>query len=186
MSECWNLYDYYETQCEWVCQKCITSFPYPWYFAIPHMNGFSWKLLHQTPDTVQDLPELKLWFNDIMQKLCYKDKKQLCNWLSQYVELAVLLLCHTFHMDKVQCFFLEDNLISENPNDPIDDEQLIHVEKGVTTLLGIMYQNNHFAVVKVHLNNQKVSVWDSGIDQQYLDCAEILWFNHIVCLLCVH
>jgi hypothetical protein len=41
-------------------------------------------------------------------------------------------------------------------------------------------------VVKVHLKNQKVSIWDSGIDQEHLDTAELSWFDHILYLLRVH
>ena len=126
------------------------------------MYGYPWQLLHQTPGTVQDLPDLKMWFNNITEKLQYKDKEQLCNWSSQYVELAVLLLCHTFHTDNVQCVFLPDTLIPDQANDTINEEQMIHVKEGVTTLLCIVYKDEHFVVVKVHLEDQRVSVWDSA------------------------
>ena len=75
LTKVWDLQDIYETRCECVCQKCITSFPNPYYFAIPPMYGYSWKLLHQTPETVQDLPDLKMWFNNITKKLQYEDKE---------------------------------------------------------------------------------------------------------------
>ena len=54
------------------------------------------------------------------------------------------------------------------------------------TLLGIVFKSHYFAVVKVHLKNQKVSIWDSGIDQKYLDNEELSWFDYIVYLLHVH
>ena len=54
--------------------------------------------------------------------------------------------------------FLRDNYLPKNPKDPLRDEQLINVEKGVMTLLGIVFKPHHFAVVKVHLKNQKVSI----------------------------
>ena len=61
-----------------------------------------------------------------------------------------------------------------------------HVKEGVTTLLCIVFKPDHFAVVKVHLKDQRVSVWDSAIDPKELQCAEILWLEHIVYLHCVH
>ena len=89
-------------------------------------------------------------------------------------------------MDKVQCFFLPETYLPEQPNDTITGEQMVHVKEGVTTLLCIVFKPHHFAVVKVHLKDQRVSVWDSGIDPKELQCAEILWLEHIVYLLHVH
>ena len=89
-------------------------------------------------------------------------------------------------MDKVQCIFLPDTYLPEKPNDTINGEQMIHVKEGVTTLLCIVFKPHHFAVVKVHLKDQRVSVWDSAIDHKALECAEILWLEHIVYLICVH
>ena len=65
----WDLQDIYESRCEHVCQNCLTSFPEPYYFAIPCIYGYPWKLLHQTPDTAQDLPDLKMWFGNITDEL---------------------------------------------------------------------------------------------------------------------
>ena len=76
----WDLQDMYESRCERVCQNCLTSFPEPYYFAIPCMYGYPWKLRHQTPDTAQYLPNLKMWFNNITDKLRYQDKQCLCNF----------------------------------------------------------------------------------------------------------
>ena len=57
LQKCWSLQDIYETQCEQQCEKCISSFPKPYYFSMPVLYGYPWRLLSQTPDTVQDLPE---------------------------------------------------------------------------------------------------------------------------------
>ena len=63
---------------------------------------------------------------------------------------------------------------------------MIHVKEGVTTLLCIVYKGEHFVVVKVHLKDQRVSVWDSAIPNDALDGVEISWLPHIVYLIRVH
>ena len=101
------------------------------------------------------------------------------------MELAVLLLCHTFHSDIIQCVILPDTLIPDKPNDTIHEKQMIHVKEEVSTLLCIVYKDKHFAVVKVHLKDQRVTVWDSAINDA-LDCAEREWLPHIAYLIHVH
>ena len=182
LSKVWDLQDVYESRCTNNCAKCITSFP-DWYdFAIPQMYGYPWQILHHTPETVHALPELKMWFQNSSKKLQHSDKQRLCYWSSQYVELALLLLCHTIHAVDVQCFFLPDTYVSAD----IIDEQLVHVKEGVKILLCIVYKAEHFAVVKVHLEEQRVSLWDSAIEEESLVCAETHWLSHIIYLIRVH
>ena len=182
LNKVWGLQDIYESRGQKNCPKCITSFP-AWYdLAIPPMYGYPWQLLHHTPETVHALPELKMWFRNSSEKLQHSDKQCLCNWSSQYIELALLLLCHTFHTVDVQCFFLPNTYVSEEVN----QEQLVHVKEGVKILLGIVYQVEHFAVVKVDLEEQRVFLWDSAIEEDSLDCAETHWLSHIIYLIHVH
>ena len=150
------------------------------------MKRLPLQLLHHTPETVQDLPDLKFWFDNIPQMLRYEDKERLCNWPSHYVEVAILLLCHTFHAERVQCFFLPDSFLPETLEETLADEQLIHVGSNVTMLLGVVWKPDHFAVVWVHLKNQMVHIWDSGIDQEEIDTAETSWYEHIVYLIRSH
>ena len=159
-----NLYDLYETPKELCCEKCIHSFPPVYYIDLPCKKRVIWKMIRATPETINDIPELRDWFHDTICKLHYEDREFLCNWPSNYVELGLILLCHTFHSEKVQCFFLPDSYLpkDENVTDPISDEEMKTVKEGVTTLLGIVFQGHHFAVVKVQLNSQNITIWDSG------------------------
>ena len=63
---------------------------------------------------------------------------------------------------------------------------MLHVKEEVTTLLCIVCKEEHFAMVKVHLEEQRVTVWDSAIEEDSLDCAESVWLSHIVYLIHVH
>ena len=71
-------------------------------------------------------------------------------------------------------------------SEEVNEEQLVHVEEGVKILLGIVYQVEHFAVVKVDLEEQRVFLWDSAIKEDSLDCAETHWLSHIIYLIHVH
>ena len=112
-----ELYELYESPTRACCQKCITSFSPEYYFNVP--SKMTLKLIRSTPDTVNDVPELKNWFHDTISKLNLPDREIICNWPSQYVELGVVLLCHTFHSEKVQCFFLPDGCLPKEVNIPI-------------------------------------------------------------------
>jgi hypothetical protein len=101
------------------------------------------------------------------RKLSVTDRTQLLQWTYSLMEVAVVLLCHTFHADFIQCGVITDQ---QAPN-------VVVLDSNIDTVLVIALRNNHYALIELDLAESVVTVWES------LNTTLIVWRDMVLKIL---
>ena len=90
------------------CEECHkhSAFPSGAVYSIPEVGALQYNLLGRTTKDVKDLPDLRQKFKAInVNAMDSELKMKLCCWPGDYVQIAMMLLYHTFHHADVHVFF---------------------------------------------------------------------------------
>jgi hypothetical protein len=182
-----RLYFHHSSWKVMICGTCHkhSSFSPETYYRVPDIGTLPWNLLLRTPKDVCDLEDLRNIFKSNLRAMDSLFKTNLCHWPEDFVQSAMMLVFHAFHCPDVHVFFIP-SYMAEKEKVEQDDQKLL--DPKITTLLFMLWKENHYAVIRVDISSKRVTLWDAAWDPK-LDTVKHMihyWRKHINYALASH